>query len=113
MFKVLVSPFSGELQVNKEAHAVIVYESRKGQRILIQSIASHPAKRRDNLKQFEVWVQALNSSTSFKTVSGILRLIESWWRRDDTKRQRMLSFKPKPFYPSFSGHGGTGVDGYW
>lgn len=109
MFKFLEAPFRKEVQeklektTSRTCHSVIVWESSKGIRIITASSATAPGRQQDKNQLMREWVDDL-SSGNFDKIKKTLRAIA----RENTPKPR-----PKPFYSSFSGHGGSGVDGLW
>lgn len=109
MFKFVQSPFEDEVKKAIEkctlrtCHAAIVWESTKGVRLITASSASEPERQLFKISQMENWFAKLHSG-ALSEIKQTLRVII----RANTPKP-----KPRPFFHSFKGHGGSGVDGIW
>lgn len=107
MFQFLQAPFENDVTTvikkvtYRTVHAAIIWRSSKGLRLIIASSASVERQSYRNSKM-QAWLEMLNSE-SLTNVKKALREIF----HENTPRPR-----PKPFYPSFKGYGGYGVDAW-
>ncbi len=119
MFKVLYAPFgAGVVDYSPKAHSLIVWEGKKGIRIIIQNTAQKKELRMQNDFGFEAVVEVLNSPPSLEFVKFMLwgidyAIYKAEQARKQIERDRQERFENKrPFYTSFRGHGGHGVDAW-
>lgn len=120
MFKVLFAPFEGQVKEEAERcgvspHSVLVWVTDKRAKLLSGNISKSPEGRERITQRFEVACEFLNSRPSLEMVKEMVRSVyytNAMGAEIRAEEERQNS-RPKPFYPSFSGHGGTGVDGIW
>lgn len=118
MFRVLYKPFPKSLETHENAHAVLVWSSYKGERIVVQGIHTHQERILKQTKDFETAVSLLNSSPSLSQTKIWLRsiryMIEVSDRARRTPQQREPFFRADFGRMDFSepGRGGHGIDAW-
>lgn len=120
MFRVLYAPFEGEARCeierySQKAHSALVWEGGKKVKLFTANISAFPGERARIDSRLETACECLNVWKSLELIKEMLRAIYYTNEmgeqiRTEEKRQHL---RPKPFFPSFRGHGGSGVDGYW
>lgn len=113
MFKVLYAPFGEEVKdFDQHAHSLLVWQSHKGTRILVQNVSLHKERQEEVDYKFEITAEFLNDSPPYDALKEMLRSIVYTWQTAEAVHQERIC-RNKQFFYSFRGHGGSGVDGYW
>ncbi len=116
MFKFLCAPFEGEYlraieEYTLSASSAIVWESRKGVRLITANIARTPERRYHINERMQVRLEKLNSG-SLKVIKQTLRvIIQENTRKPSVRPNFGADFGRMDFL--CPGQGGSGVDGYW
>lgn len=112
MFKVLYAPLDDVHGMPVGAHSALVWESDKGIRLFSGNVASHPEGRKSVDERFEVTAEFLNNCRSFQDVKEMILSIY-YTNEMGARIRRTEAVSKRRFFPSFSGHGGTGEDEAW
>lgn len=118
MFKVLYAPFpKGLVGADRTDYAVLVYEGKRGTRVMIRSLASNAEERENAKLYFSSAAQDLNGSPSLEFTKLLLGSIqEAWiWAEDIREHWKINRLHQEGRNPRLDGigQGGSGFDGYW
>ncbi len=120
MFKVLYAPFDGRVKTEidrftSKPHSTLIWQSEKRVKVLTANIATMPETRAKLDSRMATTCECLNVWTSSELVREMLRstYYTNEMGAEIRAEEQRRHLRPRPFFPSFSGHGGTGEDEAW
>jgi hypothetical protein len=119
MFKVLYAPFEGEVKKQVEqytlsAYSALVWESSRRIKVLTINMATSAESQARISERYEAACECLDTWPSLDLLKEMLRSIyyTNEMGAEIREEERRLRLRPKPFFYSFKGHGGHGVDAW-